>query len=111
MHVVSNSETPKPRSFKEKTLIEKIAFIILFPIHAPVELLHSHVKLSQQAKHCVHCLVGIAVAIAGVIISKMHWFPPEHLLHLSSDFVGYFLHGIGLAPVGKVIFTVVGFEE
>lgn len=111
MHVVSNSETPKPRSFKEKTLIQKIVFIILFPIHAPVELLHSHIKLTPKAKHFIHCAVGIVVAVVGVVISKMHWFPPEHILHLSSDFIGYFLHGIGLAPIGKVIFTFVGFEE
>lgn len=100
-------------SFKKKKPVSDILHtVVYYPAHAPVELVNKELKkLSHKKKRIVRVTIGCTFAFGGVIISKYVHLPTETVLHLIPDFVGYFLHGIGLAPLAKEIFVFLGYDE
>ena len=95
-----------------KNQIAKILHdIILYPVHAPVKFVSVRFKSVRKVpKQFIHVSFGMIIATSGVCMVKfLH--TTNMPLHIAIDIIGYFFHGIGLAPLGKEVFKIVGYDD
>lgn len=98
-----------PKKSVIRIVFKLIHDIVLYPIHAPVELIHNRVKLKPKQKKMAHITIGAAIAYVGVLISAIH-LPETHLFHYTPEYLGFFLHAAGLTPAIKAVGQMVGIE-
>lgn len=62
--------------------------------------------LGKDHKVTHRLLVGTAVMVVGVLITKCSSLYDNHVFHLVVDVVGYGIHGLGLTPYIEALIEV-----
>lgn len=85
---------PNPNPDSRRTPMHKLIHKTLHHANTPIRLVCRPIKLLPP--RVTHCLMGCTIGFVGVFIAKTH--TNIIIVHYICDFVGYGLHGLGVAP-------------